>query len=150
MIHHERTSSLRAGPAEVWRHATSPDGINHELAPWLRMTVPPEVHAMTIADALERLGEPLIVSRMLLLGVLPVERTRITIVELEPDSSSSRPCYRFRSWRHERIVEPAGSGCVLTDKLAFEPAIRLVEPAMRGLVRALSAHRHRKLVARFG
>jgi ligand-binding SRPBCC domain-containing protein len=152
MIELERTTALRAAPAEVWRHVTSIDGINRELAPWLRMTVPSEARRLTIDDALDSLGDALIVSRVLLFGVLPVERMRLTIVALEPGHRfvEQSPMLTMRSWRHERTVEPTADGCRLSDRLSFEPLVRASSPLLRRLVGALFAHRHRRLVERFG
>ena len=39
-MHRFRVSSrLAASPEEVWSRAVSVQGINHELGPWVRMTV---------------------------------------------------------------------------------------------------------------
>ncbi len=35
-----QVSRLAAPAADVWRWVTTPDGINDELRPWLRMTIP--------------------------------------------------------------------------------------------------------------
>src|SRR5436190_18148895 len=130
MIELERATALRATPAEVWQHATSIDGINRELSPWLRMTVPPEARRFAVDDALASLGESLVASRVLLLGVLPVERMRITIVALEPGRRfvEQSPMLTMRSWRHERIIDPTAGGCRVSDRLAFEPLLRTSAP----------------------
>jgi hypothetical protein len=36
----EVSSRLDAAPDEVWRWIVTPEGVNDELRPWLRMTVP--------------------------------------------------------------------------------------------------------------
>jgi len=49
-------SSLVAAPAEeVWARAITPEGVNHELGPILRMTMPRGLRGMAIDDA--ALGE---------------------------------------------------------------------------------------------
>jgi hypothetical protein len=74
-----RSTPLRAAPSLVWRHATSLDGINREMGPWLKMTAPPEARGLALDDAGVALGEPLFTSVVLFGGVMPVERMRVTI-----------------------------------------------------------------------
>ena len=76
-----RSSTLRARAADVWRHAVSPDGVNRELRPLLRMTFPPDTRDLTASF---QPGERLFRSWLLLFGVLPVEFDDVVFVELEP------------------------------------------------------------------
>lgn len=78
------TTALAAPRSTVWKHATKLTTINREMAPWLRMTVPREVGEASLDDPRLRIGEPLFASWILLLGVVPVERMQVTVIELEP------------------------------------------------------------------
>jgi ligand-binding SRPBCC domain-containing protein len=73
----------------------------------------------------------------------------LTIVELEPGRRflERSPMLSMRLWQHERIVEPDGDGCTVTDRLTFEP--RVPVPAAP-LIQVLFRHRHRRLRRRFG
>jgi len=148
----EHTSVVRGNARDVWQHATSLDGINHEMGPWLQMTVPPEARGLTLDAALGSLGEPLFASRVLLLGVVPVDRMRITIVELEPGRRfvEQSPMLTLRFWRHERTIVAEGEACRVTDELTFAPPIALFAPILRRVIEAFFAHRHRRLAAIFG
>lgn len=44
-----RTSELPLPAATVWARAMTPEGINYELAPWLRMTMPERLRARALA-----------------------------------------------------------------------------------------------------
>jgi ligand-binding SRPBCC domain-containing protein len=146
-------STVVMAPADVvWAHATSPDGINRELAPWLAMTVPPEAEGFSLADAVAALGEPLFESRVLLFGRVPVETMRITLVELEPGRRfvEQSPMRTLAHWRHEREIEATGSGTRVTDRVAFAAPIGVFTPALRPVVAAFFRHRHRRLAALFG
>jgi len=44
----EQRSSLPVSACEVWSRATTPEGINDELFPWLRMSVPAAMRGKTI------------------------------------------------------------------------------------------------------
>ena len=143
----ERSTPLRASAAEVWRHATSLDGINREMAPWLRMTAPAAARGLALDDAGAALGAPLFTSVVLLGGIVPVERMRVTIAELEPGRRfvERSPMLALRAWRHERIVEPHQAGCLVIDRVSFEPRLAAAGPLARAAVGAFFAHRHRQL-----
>ena len=156
MIAVEQASRLAAPAGEVWDWALTPAGINYELGPWLRMTVPPGLRGRNVADV--RPGERPGRSWLLLSGVLPVDYDDLGIVELEPGRRflERSTMATMRLWQHERVIEPAGEGaCGITDRLSFE--LRRPLAAMPGsarLARAIVAfvfrHRHRRLRARFG
>ena len=78
----ERTTAVAAPAERVWERIVSKEGINDELMPFMRMTMPRALKGKTIAD-------------------------------VEPGQTLGR------SWQHERIAEPAGAGCEVTDRIAF-------------------------------
>jgi hypothetical protein len=145
-------SSVVGVPADqAWRRATSPAGINYELRPLLRMTVPRGLRGMSIEAA--PLGEVIGRSWILLFGLVPVEYDDLCLIELEPGRRflERSSMLTLRTWQHERIVEPAGVGrCRVTDRLGFElrpPLDRLpgATATTRAIVDALFRHRHRRL-----
>jgi ligand-binding SRPBCC domain-containing protein len=115
-------STLRAQPAAVWERAMSAEGINAELAPLLRMTVPRGL------DSLDLHGlEP---------GRGFLERSTMLSQRL---------------WEHERTIEPAGAGAAtIVDRLAWEPRLPLPGALLRPLIAALFRHRHQRLRRHFG
>jgi len=148
-------TALAAPASAVWDRAVSEEGINHELAPILRMTMPPGLRGATI-DTVE-VGVELGRSWILLGGLLPVDYDDLKLVELEPGRrflERSRTL-AFGVWQHERTVEPAGDGCRVTDRLSFElkRGVRWIPGAAalaRSIVRSLFRHRHRRLVSTHG
>jgi hypothetical protein len=145
-------SSTVAAPAErVWARAVSEEGINHELAPILRMTMPSGLRGKTIDDV--EVGVPLGRSWILLAGVLPVEYDDLRLVELEPGRRflERSSMFSLRTWQHERIIEPLDAGsCRVTDRLGFElrrPLAWIPGSArlVGAIVGALFRHRHRRL-----
>ena len=149
-------STRLAAPAErVWEFAVSEEGINYELRPWLRMTMPRGIEpGMTIDDA--PLGEPLGRSWLLLARFLPVDFDALQLAERGPGMrflERSR-LGSARSWQHEREVVPRGEyACEITDRLALELRAPLAAVGGRRLaeriVRALFRHRHRRLAVRW-
>lgn len=155
MIEAVRISSSVAAPAEeVWARATSPEGVNHELRPWLRMTVPRQMREKAISD-LEppaRLGR----SWIFLLGVVPFDYDDLFLAEIGPGFRflERSTLLSMRAWEHERTVVPTGEGaCEVSDRIAFELRRPL---ALLGLTRPVAAilrgvfrRRHRRLVGYF-
>src|SRR5688572_29335023 len=151
----EQVSRVVAPARDVWARAITPEGINDELAPWLRMTVPRGLRGATIDDA--RIGEPLGRSWVLLAGVLPVDWDDLRLAELEPGRRflERSSMLSMRAWEHERVVEPAGEdAATVTDRLRFKLRRPLAwlpgsHRLAAAIVRRLFAHRHRRLAAHF-
>ncbi|HEX8742831.1 MAG TPA: hypothetical protein VF712_06840 [Thermoleophilaceae bacterium] len=143
-------SRLAAPRAEVWEHIVSPEGINDELRPFLRMSVPRGFEGLD-ADGFE-VGKPLGRSWILLFGAIPVECDDITVARLDAGSGflERSKMLSQRLWEHERTIEDDGDGCVLSDRMRFEPRLPIPAAWNRPLVRLLLRHRHRRLRRRFG
>lgn len=146
-----RLAVALAAPAErVWAHATSIDGVDLELRPWLRMRFPRHLRGRRIDEAETgvRLGR----CWMLLFGVVPVEFDDLGFVEIGRLRFFERSrMATLALWEHERSVEPAGAGaCVLRDRVRWRPRRLIPEPLVRMIVRTLFTHRHEQLAGRFG
>ena len=144
-------SRLGASPARIWRWITSVDGIATELRPLLRMTAPREVQS--IEDLALVPGQRLFRSYVFLLGIIPIDYSDMTLLEIEPGRGfiEQSPMGSMRLWRHERRILP----CVdepgmhrLVDKLTFQP--RWMAPVVGWFIRQVFTHRHRRLRAHLG
>ena len=143
----ERATPVPASAQAVWARVTSAEGINHELGPWLRMTVPRRTVGLRIEHL--PLGRPVGRSWVLLGGFLPVDFDDITLVERGPGMRflERSPMGSMRHWEHERTVTARGAGeCELRDRLRFEPRLPGTGRPARALVERVFAHRHRRLV----
>jgi len=140
------TSDLSAPPETVWQWVTSASGILEEMAPIMKMTVPPGF--TDLATTAVKPGERLFRSWVLLFGVLPIDRSDLTLLSLDPGKGfvEQSPMLSMKLWRHERSLEPLGQGTRLTDRLTFEP--RFAAPLTRWLIRKIFEHRHRVLCGR--
>jgi ligand-binding SRPBCC domain-containing protein len=147
----EQTSLLSRPAGQVWQRAVSEEGINDELSPILRMTMPPGLRGKTIDDV--EVGVPLGRSWILLGRLVPVDYDDLCLAELEPGRRflERSKTATFDPWQHERIVEPDGEGsCQVTDRLTFElkPWMAWIPGSARlatAVVRFLFRHRHRRL-----
>ena len=152
MLTVDRSSELRADPDEVWRWVTTPRGVNHELGPWVRMTVPTAWAGSSIADVSSgtRLGR----SWLLFLGIVPFDFDDLYVAEVAPRRFLERSrLLSAPSWEHERSVVPTTLGCRVHDEVRLVPhrwvhAIGLSRLQLR-LVGAIFTHRHRRLRVRF-
>jgi hypothetical protein len=142
-------STLRAEPAAVWERAMSAEGINAELGPLLRMTVPRGVESLDL-HGLE--PGPLGRSWVLLFGLVPVDYDDIGLKRIEPGRGflECSTMLSQRLWEHERTIEPGGEGTTIVDRVAWEPRLPLPGRLLRPLFAAVFRHRHRQLQRHFG
>jgi ligand-binding SRPBCC domain-containing protein len=144
----EVSSRLEAPPEDVWSWVVTPEGVNDELRPWLRMTVPGGDFNL---DSVEP-GTPIGRSWVLLFGLIPVDYDDITLDEIDHGRGfveRSRMLSQ-RAWQHVRTIRPEGRGALITDAVSWEPRLPLPGAAMRPMFRAIFGHRHRRLRGRFG
>lgn len=144
----EIASRLRATADEVWAHASTMEGVNAELAPWVRMTVPRAARGKQLAELPP--GREAFASVLLLLGFVPFDLHHLTLERiLERGFVEESWSWLQRRWRHERSVEPLADGCMVTDCVTVEPRgapAWIVEPIVRRIFRA----RHDRLRQLFG
>jgi hypothetical protein len=142
-------STLRAEPEAVWERAMSAEGINAEMAPLLRMTVPRGLESLDLY-ALE--PGPLGRSWILLFGLLPVDYDQIGLARIEPGRGflERSTMLSQRLWEHERTIEAGGEGTTIVDRIAWEPRLPLPGRLLRPLFAAFFRHRHRRLQRHFG
>jgi ligand-binding SRPBCC domain-containing protein len=155
----QKTSLIRGSADEVWNHVTRPQGINDELFPLLRMTVPRALKGKTIDDV--ELGKPLCRSWVLLFGIIPFDYDDLVIKERDSGGLGGRRRFRetssmlsIREWEHERTLRPVPGGCEVTDRVSFElgwPLARVpgMQCMVAGALRYLFNHRHSRLARRF-
>jgi hypothetical protein len=135
----------------VWAFATTAAGVNDELRPVVRMTIPRGRKDFSIAelDPPERLGR----SWLLLGGLLPFDFDDIGVVSVGPGFAFSERSTMLsqRAWEHDRTVEPTGERvCVVTDRIGFESRVPGIAPLLRLVFVQMFRHRHRRLRRRFG
>lgn len=142
-------SHLDSPAADVWAFVTTMAGVNYELWPIAKMTYPRGMDS--IAGREVPLRRPLFRSWVLLFGVLPIDYDEITLVRLDARgfSEDSRMLSQ-RVWRHEREVRDRDGGCVVEDRLEFDPKLRALSPIFERAFRLTFENRHRRLRARFG
>ncbi|MBL7493706.1 hypothetical protein I6A60_34925 [Frankia sp. AgB1.9] len=149
-----RVCVVPAAPDAVWARMTSPEGINDELMPVMRMSVPVGLRGKTIDDV--PLGERVCRSWLLLFGFVPFEYDDIVIAEREPGRRfrETSTMWSVRRWVHERTVAPHVDGSIVEDQITFR--LRCPVGAVPGSHRLLGAvltllfaHRHRRLRRHF-
>jgi ligand-binding SRPBCC domain-containing protein len=149
------TSSVIAAPvSDVWAAVTSPEGINDELRPWLRMTVPRRFRHATIADISP--GTVLGRSFFLLFGLVPIDYDDITIAEIDPGTRflERSTMLSMSAWTHERTLRAIGEATCVTDVVTFVARAPLAwipgwSRLLRRVLQLLFRHRHRRLAERF-
>lgn len=99
-----------------------------------------------------RPGERVFRSWLLLGGLLPVDYDDVAFVEVEPGRRFLERSSLFSQhvWEHERVIEPASSGCVLSDRVRFEPRAPWLSAVHAPIFEGVFRLRHRNLRRLFG
>ena len=120
-------SVVSATPERVWQWVTSMKCINRELSPLMRMTHPADRESL--GDVELEMPAHLFDSLLLLFGWLPIDRSRLTLLELEPGRRflERSPMLAMKLWQHERTVEASRGGTRVVDRLSAPHARRAVE-----------------------
>lgn len=148
-------SVLDSSPEQVWERVTTPEGINHELMPVMRMTMPRGLDGLD-PEQIE-VGKPLGRSWVLLFGLIPFDYDDLCLVRFDPGRGFLERSTMFsqRRWEHERTLEQTEGedgrpGCLITDRVAWEPRLPIPGRPLRPLFRAIFRHRHKRLRSHFG
>jgi ligand-binding SRPBCC domain-containing protein len=146
----EVCSRLAIEREQLWAVISTMEGVNAELSPWMRMSVPAEIRGKSLADV--RIGEVAFESWLLALGFLPFDRHRLCLVEVAPGSGfvEQSSSTMQRVWQHVRTLEAIAGGTEIRDRVTFEPRVGVLAPVIRAVVVRLFRHRHARLRARFG
>lgn len=147
----EHHVEVPATASAVWDRVIHPDGINHEMRPWMTMSMPRGARDLTVENV--PLGKPLGRAWLRLFGVIPFDYDHMTVVELEPGRRflERSTMLSMRRWEHERTLTPVSGGTRVHDRVALQPRLPIpgLDALLARLVDAFFRHRHRKLRAYF-
>lgn len=133
-------SKVPATPKELWNWSTSVRGVAVEMDPILKLDFPKGMTHIPEDD--ESLGKVLGNCKFLLFGVLPVDLSRLTFVEIDPGHrfvEQSR-LLSMKHWRHERVIEHGLDGTRVVDNLEFTP--RFATSVATWFISRIFRHRH--------
>lgn len=140
-----------AAASAVWERIIDPAGINHEMRPWMTMTMPRGAEGLTVDTV--PLGRPVGRAWLRLFGLVPFDFDYLTVVEVEAGKRflERSTMLSVRRWEHERTLTPVAGGTRVQDRVTLQP--RLPVPGLAGLmarlVKALFQHRQRRLQSFF-
>lgn len=140
-------TKLPRNPGELWNWSTSVRGVDAEMGPILKLEFPKGMTQMPQEQG--SLRRPLGNCKFLLFGLLPVDLSRLTFVELEPGRRfvEQSPLLSMKEWRHERVIDPAADGTRVVDTLEFTP--RFATGVVTWFISRFFRHRHAVLRRQF-
>ena len=134
---------------DVWNRIETWDGVNYELGPFVRMSVPSQYSRVSDvpADGIYHFA-----AKIILLGFLPVDRHKFGLAEINPphyfDEKSQNTF--MSSWRHKRTLRAVGDEVVLTDECSFEPRWNGMGRLLLLIYQFIFRRRHDRLGCYFG
>jgi ligand-binding SRPBCC domain-containing protein len=144
------TSQLNAPASAVWERVITPEGINDEMRPFLRMTLPAGIEQIDPENV--EIGVPIGRSWILLFGLIPFDYDEVCLARLEPGRGflERSKMLSQRTWEHERTIEPMASGCTVTDRVSWQPRLGIPGAPLRPVIGWFFRHRHARLRRHFG
>jgi hypothetical protein len=144
------TSQLGAPASAVWERVITPEGINDEMRPYLRMTLPAGIDQIDPENI--EIGVPIGRGWILLFGLIPFDYDEVCLARLEPGRGflERSKMLSQRTWEHERTIEPTASGCTVTDRVSWQPRLGLPGAPLRPVIGWFFRHRHARLRRHFG
>jgi ligand-binding SRPBCC domain-containing protein len=144
-------SKFHVPTARVWEWITSVEGISAEMWPFFRMTTPRGIRSLS--DVQIEPGVRMFRSYVFLFGVLPIDYSDMTLVELDSGRGfvEESPMGSMKLWRHERRIVPCPTdpgAVLLVDQLTFRP--RVAQRLVGWFIRRVFTHRHEVLRTSLG
>ncbi len=134
--------------AQVWVRVGSWQGVNAELGPVFKMSHPKH---MPRVDDVPADGQSHFTSTVWLIGIVPMDRHRFTLVDLQSghyfDELSSN--LNMSRWTHKRVLKEVSGGVEVTDYCSFEPRIKFMGTLLNLVYRWVFTRRHRRLTQYF-
>ena len=135
-----------ASQRDVWDRIATWEGVNHELAPLVRMTHP--ARYPTVEDVPAD-GKSHFTSYFLALGVLPIDAHRFALRGVEVpaffDEVSSNALLRV--WAHRRSVTAVEGGVEVRDVCSLVPRFAPLGRVLERVYRFIFVRRHARLRA---
>lgn len=132
-----------AAAAAVWERIVSPDGINHEMRPWMTMSMPRGAACLTVDTV--PLGRPIGRAWLRLFGLIPFDFDNLTVVEVEAGVRflERSTMVSMRRWEHERTLTPIAGGTRVVDRVTLQPRLPIPGAAslLARVVNAFFKHR---------
>lgn len=149
MIEIEMESILKANKDAVMSHALTLEGVNEELSPFARMTIPRpwKGRALDTWPTFEKVFD----SYILLFCVLPVDIHHLCIESIDDGGFKERSStLMHRYWNHDRTIADLGNGTVsVRDRVCFKPKMPLAGLLIKPLYNIIFKNRHKKLKQKF-
>ena len=143
------SSNLEIRPEDIDGLLTM-DGVNRELSPLLRMTVPPEWSNIAIFEwPTERV---LFSSWILLFGIFPIDRHKFFFQSTDRHRGFAEESKSLtnKRWHHRRDIDRNGASCRVTDTVEFQCRLPLLAYFLAPCYRFVFKHRHKVLRSCYG
>lgn len=120
------------------------------MRPFMRMTLPAGVEGLDPNNI--ELGKPLGRSWILLFGLIPFDYDDVTLVHLDPGRGFLERSQMLsqRLWEHERTLVEIDGGCQITDRVHWQPRLRLPGLPLQPAIAWFFRYRHKRLRRHFG
>lgn len=139
---------LPANPACLSSDLLCMSGVNYELSPILKMSVPEKWATTSISDW--PINEELFSSKVLFFGFIPIDLHSFTFLFVNTSGFKESSKTLINSvWSHERTISNNGSGAIVSDVIYFKSKLGFLGYLFKPVSQAIFAHRHKRLILKY-
>ena len=132
----------------VWDRINTWGGVNYELGPLVKMSVP---SAYPRVSDIPADGECHFTSSILLFGFIPIDAHKFGLRAVDPPNYFDE-CSENRMmscWTHKRTITAVDGGVLVTDQCGIEPRFAILGGLLLTVYQFIFRRRHRRLAKFF-
>jgi len=142
----EIESILPVEPIRLYLELLNINGVNCELAPYIKMSAPKQWRTKPISEW--PVGEFLFSSRVTLLGLIPIDSHGFKFSAVsESGFTETSKTLMNKEWNHTRSIVKAGEGSKVRDHIEYKSKLGFMGYILLPMLKAIFKHRHNKLKA---
>ena len=144
----EMETSLAVSPDQLASDLLLMSGVNYELSPLLKMSVPQTWAAKPISDW--PVNNNIFSSTILLFGFIPIDLHRFKFLSVHGMGFKESSKTLLNSlWSHQRTISSNGSGAKVTDVVYYKSKLGFLGYLFKPLYQSIFAHRHKRLKSKY-
>lgn len=133
---------------EVSSELLTMKGVNYELMPLIRMSMPPDHLSKSIVKW--PVGSVIFTSTVFLFGIIPVDKHKFRLVKTDQFGIEERSTALSNlEWNHLRQITHTNEHTEISDVVEFKPILQISGYFMLPIYKSIFKHRHKRIMKKY-